>query len=101
MQFDLGRRRRAPCSRQAAVNYRLAPACSVRSQGPRTPCESYVASSTFNPRNMIFTNARLIFPDGIRDGLEVVVEEGKIAALRPAAQRLWQTSERVHGEKVV
>lgn len=31
---------------------------------------------------MIFTNARLIFPGGIRDGLEVVVEEGKIAAIR-------------------
>jgi len=30
---------------------------------------------------MIFTNARLIFADGIRDGLEVVVEEGKIAAI--------------------
>src|SRR4249919_1072915 len=30
---------------------------------------------------MIFTNARLIFPDGIRAGLEVVVEEGKIAAI--------------------
>ena len=30
---------------------------------------------------MIFTNARLIFPDGIRDGLEVVVEQGKIAAI--------------------
>src|SRR5436305_13123095 len=31
---------------------------------------------------MIFTNGRLIFPDGIRDGFEVVVEEGKIAAVR-------------------
>jgi N-acetylglucosamine-6-phosphate deacetylase len=31
---------------------------------------------------MILANARLIFPDGIRDGLEVVVEEGKIAAIR-------------------
>src|SRR5213083_1802813 len=31
---------------------------------------------------MIFTNARLIFPNGIRDGLEVVVEQGKIAAIR-------------------
>jgi N-acetylglucosamine-6-phosphate deacetylase len=31
---------------------------------------------------MILTNARLIFPDGIGDGLEVVVEEGKIAAIR-------------------
>jgi N-acetylglucosamine-6-phosphate deacetylase len=30
---------------------------------------------------MIFTNARLIFPDGIRDGLDVVVEHGKIAAI--------------------
>src|SRR6478609_2414555 len=30
---------------------------------------------------MIFTNARLIFTDGICDGLEVVVEEGKIAAI--------------------
>src|SRR3954462_1193046 len=30
---------------------------------------------------MIFTNARLIFPDGIRDGLEVVVQEGRIAAI--------------------
>src|SRR6266487_6469765 len=31
---------------------------------------------------MILTNARLVFPDGIRDGLEVVVEKGKIAAIR-------------------
>jgi N-acetylglucosamine-6-phosphate deacetylase len=31
---------------------------------------------------MIFTNGRLIFPDGIRDRFEVVVEEGKIAAIR-------------------
>ena len=31
---------------------------------------------------MIFSNARLIFPDGIRDGLEFVVEEGKIAEIR-------------------
>jgi N-acetylglucosamine-6-phosphate deacetylase len=27
---------------------------------------------------MIFTNARLIFPDGVRDGLQVVVDGGKI-----------------------
>jgi N-acetylglucosamine-6-phosphate deacetylase len=31
---------------------------------------------------MIFSNARLIFPDGIRDGLELVVEDGKIAEIR-------------------
>jgi N-acetylglucosamine-6-phosphate deacetylase len=38
---------------------------------------------------MIFTNARLIFPDGIRDRLEVVAEHGKIAAIseRSLAQR--------------
>ena len=30
---------------------------------------------------MIFTNVRLIFADGIREGLEIVVEEGKIAAI--------------------
>ena len=35
---------------------------------------------------MILTNARLIFPDGIRDGLEVVVYDGKIAAIREQTQ---------------
>src|SRR5437667_8715213 len=39
------------------------------------------------------TNARLIFPDGIRDGLEVVVEQGKIADIREQA--------RARGENVV
>ncbi|MGA7274156.1 MAG: N-acetylglucosamine-6-phosphate deacetylase [Candidatus Udaeobacter sp.] len=31
---------------------------------------------------MIFTNARLIFPTEIRDGLELVADEGKIMAIR-------------------
>ena len=31
---------------------------------------------------MIFTNTRLIFPDGIRDDFEVFVEQGKISAVR-------------------
>jgi N-acetylglucosamine-6-phosphate deacetylase len=31
---------------------------------------------------MIFSNGRLIFPDGIRDGLELVIENGKIAEIR-------------------
>src|SRR5438270_11799465 len=36
---------------------------------------------------MIFTNARIIFPDAIRDDLDVVVRAGKIAELRaPASQ---------------
>ena len=47
---------------------------------------------------MIFTNARLILPDGIRDGLEVVVEQGKIAAIRPTPS-LRRTSEMVRGER--
>jgi N-acetylglucosamine-6-phosphate deacetylase len=33
---------------------------------------------------MIFTNARLIFPDAIREGLEVIVRERKIIELRAA-----------------
>jgi N-acetylglucosamine-6-phosphate deacetylase len=45
---------------------------------------------------MIFTNARLIFPDGIRDGLEVVVEKGKITAIRPPAPRLRRPGEHGH-----
>jgi N-acetylglucosamine-6-phosphate deacetylase len=31
---------------------------------------------------MIFANARFILPDGIRDGLELVVEDGRIAEIR-------------------
>lgn len=34
---------------------------------------------------MIFRNARLIFPDGIRDDLAVIVREGKIVAICDAA----------------
>jgi N-acetylglucosamine-6-phosphate deacetylase len=33
-------------------------------------------------RLIIFSNARLIFPDGIHDGLEVVVADGKIVEVR-------------------
>src|SRR4029077_3759473 len=38
-------------------------------------------------QSMIFTNARLIFPDGIRDGLELVVREGGIAEIRQQTAR--------------
>src|SRR5712691_483086 len=31
---------------------------------------------------MIFTNGRFIFPDGIRDGVQLVVRAGKIADIR-------------------
>ena len=50
---------------------------------------------------MIFTNTRLIFPDGIRDGLEVVVEHGKIAAIHPPVRRPQRTGERVRGKEVI
>ena len=36
---------------------------------------------------MIFTNARLILPNGIRDDLEVVVSDGKIRDVREAGKR--------------
>jgi len=52
---------------------------------------------------MILTNARLIFPEGIRDGLEVIVEKGKIAEIRPPAPRPRRTGEQTHsrGEDVI
>jgi len=36
---------------------------------------------------MIFTNARLIFHDGIRDGLELVVRDGRVAEIRQQTAR--------------
>jgi len=36
---------------------------------------------------MIFTNARLIFPDGIRDGLELVARDGRVAEIRQQTAR--------------
>ena len=44
---------------------------------PPSPCRQ-----DWLHHEMIFTNARLIFPDGIRDGLEVIVEQEKIGAIR-------------------
>ena len=37
---------------------------------------------------MIFRNARLIFPDGIREGLEIVTQQGKIEELRQQTKAL-------------
>ncbi|MDQ2918412.1 MAG: amidohydrolase family protein, partial [Verrucomicrobiota bacterium] len=39
-------------------------------------------NATLRRKNMVFTNARLIFPDGIRDGLEVIESGGKICGIR-------------------
>jgi N-acetylglucosamine-6-phosphate deacetylase len=41
---------------------------------------------------MIFTNARLIFPYGVRDGLELAVEQGKISAIREQTQARGEES---------
>src|SRR6266550_3530693 len=37
---------------------------------------------TLGVDRVILTNARLVFPDGIREGLEIVAEQGKIAEIR-------------------
>ena len=42
---------------------------------------------------MIFKNGRLIFPNGLRDGLDLLVEDGMITAIRPQAHAM--------GEKIV
>ena len=52
-----------------------------------------MASTCDSAGHMIFTNGRLIFPDGIRDRLELVVEHGKIANVRRETG--------AHGEEVV
>ena len=46
---------------------------------------------------MILTNVRLIFPDGIRDGLELVVENGKIAAIGEHRQTRAKEVVDLHG----
>ena len=50
---------------------------------------------------MILANARLVFPDGIRDGLQVVVAEGKIAAIRPITPSVRRIDEQLRGEAVI
>lgn len=48
---------------------------------------------------MILTNARLIFPDGIRDGLAVVVEKGKISAIREQTRLRKATTQQACGRR--
>ena len=43
------------------------------------------ARRCYNPK-VIFRNGRLICPDGIRDGLELVVRDGRISELRKAGR---------------
>ena len=46
---------------------------------------------------MIFANARLIFPEGIQDGLELVAEEGKITAIREQTHARGKDVVDLHG----
>jgi N-acetylglucosamine-6-phosphate deacetylase len=39
---------------------------------------------------MIFKNGRLIFPNGVRDGLDLLVEDGLIVAIRPQAPAMGE-----------
>src|ERR1700739_742039 len=39
---------------------------------------------------MIFKNGRLIFPNGIRDGLDLLVEDGLISTIRPQAPAMGE-----------
>jgi N-acetylglucosamine-6-phosphate deacetylase len=45
---------------------------------------------------MIFTNARIIFPDAIRGDVDVVVRDGKIVEIRAPASHADQTID-LHG----
>ena len=39
---------------------------------------------------MIFKNGRLIFPNGIREGLDLLVEDGLIAGIRPQSPAMGE-----------
>jgi len=41
--------------------------------------------------SMIFKNGRLIFPNGVRDGLDILVENGMITAIRAQAHAMGET----------
>src|SRR2546421_3234428 len=49
----------------------------------------------FSKRNcvpsMIFKNGRLVFPNGVRDGLDLVAENGMITAIRAQAASIGET----------
>src|SRR5947199_9096000 len=41
--------------------------------------------------SMIFKNGRLIFPNGVRDGLDLVAENGMITAIRGPSPAMGET----------
>src|SRR5205807_3808068 len=46
---------------------------------------------------MIFKNGRLIFPNGVRDGLDLLVEDGMITAVRAQAPAMGETAVDLQG----
>src|SRR5438067_5071716 len=46
---------------------------------------------------MIFKNGRLIFPNGVRDGLDLLVEDGMITAIRAQAPAMGETAVDLQG----
>src|SRR2546430_8102472 len=46
---------------------------------------------------MIFKNGRLIFPNGVRDGLDLLVEDGMITAIRGQAPAMGETAVDLEG----
>jgi N-acetylglucosamine-6-phosphate deacetylase len=47
---------------------------------------------------MIFKNGRLIFPNGVRDGLDLLVEDGLITAIRPQAPAMGEQIVELQGD---
>src|SRR5205823_8497959 len=46
---------------------------------------------------MIFKNGRLVFPNGVRDGLDLLVEDGMITAIRVQAPAMGETAVDLQG----
>src|ERR1700730_17522740 len=47
--------------------------------------------------SMIFKNGRLIFPNGVRDGLDLLAEDGMITAIRAQAPAMGETAVDLEG----
>jgi N-acetylglucosamine-6-phosphate deacetylase len=50
---------------------------------------------------MIFKNGRLIFPNGVRDGLDLLVEDGLITAIRPQSPAMGEEIVDLEGNYLV
>jgi N-acetylglucosamine-6-phosphate deacetylase len=73
------------------------PVCARRVASRNAVCVIPLQAGLLASRHMIFTNARTVFPDGIREGLDLVIREGKIAEIREQAQARGEDIVDVHG----